>query len=840
MTEKIIQRPVEEEITESYITYAMSVIVSRALPDVRDGLKPVLRRILYAMYDMRLFHNSKFKKSAAVVWEVLWKYHPHGDSSVYEAMVRLAQPFSLRYPLVDWQWNFGSIDWDWAAAQRYTEARLTKLAEEMLQDIDQDTVDWRPNYDNSREEPISLPTKFPNHLCNWTMWIAVWMATNMAPHNLNEVIEACLMLIENPEADIDQIMEIIKWPDFPTGWIIFDSMNIKDVYSRWKWSIIMRWKTHTEVIKWHPVIVITEVPYQVNKANLVAKIWEMVNEKILDWITDITDESNKNIIRVTITLRKGIDPKVILTKLYKMTDLQTTFGLNNVVLVEKWMQPRILNIKELLSEFVQYKREVIYRRSVYQLNKATDRLHILQWLKKAIDILDEVIHTIRHSDTRQQAKDSLMTSYEFSDPQAEYILMLRLQTLVWLEIQKILEEIKEKQDLIDYLTKIVENPAELDKVVIDELIYIKEEYGDERRTEVSNNPDVYALDKNMKNLKRLEEMQKEDVIMWVWNDFETKILYQSRVNVIPEETLFLKYTHNQDRLVTISSKWELVIQRLKDLWSHNMKGKWIYIKEQHNLWGRIVFEGNINDDFEYLVFLTNFNNIKKLKKEVLESFRKFPTNIIWLDEWEEILKVEAVKTNDHLAVVTEKWKLLIFNESQIRPSGKTAGWVKAVWLEEWDNVVTIFLQRWEPFIFIHTENKWKLLNMEDLKIQKRWGKWVIVAKLDWKENLKWWLAIDEGWIRIRLVGWQIVSIHSNEISLMDPETELEIITQGKIEMTYRPWEEIEENLKNKNANYEDDNNNQLSLFDTHLTDKKIKVEEVVEEIAEENEENIEE
>lgn len=408
---------------------------------------------------------------------MLGKYHPHGDSSVYDAMVRLAQPFSLRYPLVDGQGNFGSIDGDNAAAMRYTEARLTKLAQEMLEDIDLDTVDRKENYDQSRQEPVMLPTKFPNHLCNGTMGIAVGMATNMAPHNLTEVIDACLMLMDNPEATIDDIMEIIKGPDFPTGGMMYDKENIKNVYATGKGGITVRGRTHIEDGKSGKIIVIDEIPYQVNKSSLVGKIGELVVDKKLEGVTDIRDESNRVRMRVAITLRKGVDPNAILTKIFKYTELQSNFNVNNVTLVEKGMQPRLLNIKDLLVEFIEFRRQVVYRRSNFLLGKAKDRLHILEGLKRAIDILDDVIYAIRHSDDKQQAKEKLMgKKFEFSDVQAEYILQMRLQSLVGLEIQKILEEIDEKKKLIEYLEGIINNPKKLDKVVTDEMKDIKKNY----------------------------------------------------------------------------------------------------------------------------------------------------------------------------------------------------------------------------------------------------------------------------------------------------------------------------------------------------------------------------
>ncbi len=779
--ENILLYPIEDEISQSYIDYSMSVIVSRALPDVRDWLKPVQRRILYAMYELKLFSNSKYKKSAAVVWEVLWKYHPHGDSSVYEALVRMAQDFSLRYPLIDGQWNFWSIDGDAAAAMRYTEARLTKIAEEMLQDIDQDTVNWRDNYDQSKKEPVVLPTRFPNLLCNGSMGIAVWMATNMAPHNLGEVIDAILLLIENPNASIDDIMNIIKWPDFPTWGIIFDPENIKQVYAKWKWSIIVRWKVHLEHKKWHPVIVIDEIPYQVNKANLVAKIGELVASKKLDGITDITDESNKEKIRITITLRKWVDPDTILTLLYKYTDLQTNFNLNNVVLTEWWLQPRLLNIKDLLLEFLNFRREVVYRRSIYQLNKAKDRLHILEWLKKAIDIIDDVIATIRSSETRQEAKQRLIDNFGFTEQQAEYILMLRLQTLVWLEIQKIIEEIEEKKQLIDYLESIINDLKKLDSVVADELIYIKDTYADSRRTVISSDISVYSINDSIKSLKKLAEMKKEDVILWIGLDWELKVLYQSRLNVKPENTYKIIYTHNQNKLIVITDQGEIVTVRLKDLWSFNIKSKWFDFKEEYKLKGNIIYMWLAEDKWDYLVLLTNKNNIKKIKKDLILSLKKFPTFIMWLMDWERVIKISEVKDWDTIWVVTKKGILLLFKEWDIRASWKTAWGVRAINLEEGDQVVDMFVYNPEDmFVLVYSGNSAKLVAMEDLKIQKRWQKWLIVAKLqDWEE-IKWALSVDEGEVDVVYKN-RIEKLDLKNLKLKNRNTKLDKIFDKEIE-----------------------------------------------------------
>ncbi len=800
--EQIILKNVEKEISQSYIDYSMSVIVSRALPDVRDWLKPVQRRILFAMDQMKIYYNTRHRKSATVVWEVLGKYHPHGDSSVYEAMVRMSQDFSLRYPLIDWQWNFWSIDGDGAAAMRYTEARLTKIAEEILRDLDLDTVEWKDNYDSSRQEPITLPTKFPNHLCNWTMWIAVWMATNMAPHNLTEVIDASLLLIQNFEATIDEIMQIVKWPDFPTGWMIFDPENIKAVYTKWKWSITVRGKAHFEEIDGAKVIVIDEIPYQVNKAGLVTKIWELVNIKKIDWITDITDESNKNKIKIVVHLRKWVNPEHILTMLYKFTELQTNFNLNNVALIDKWIQPNLLNIKDLLWEFVCYRREVVLRRSKFLLAKAQDRLHILEWLKKAIDIIDEVIATIRWSNTRAEAKEKLMADYDFSDPQSEYILMLRLQTLVWLEIQKIMDEMKEKQELIDYLTKIISDPAELDKVVVDELVYIKDEYGDKRKTQVSEDVSIYELNSSMNDLRKFADQRKENVILQISNNYETKVLYQTRLNAIPDDTYALNYTNNQDRLIVISENWELVVQRLKDLWSHNSKWPSFDFQKNFNLNGNIIFSNTISADYDYIVMLTNKNNIKKIWKDLIESFKKFPTVIMNLEKWEKILCSLQVKEWDNIWILTKNWMLLLFQEKNIRPSGKTAGWVKAISLDQNDAVANMFLLKDEMFIFVYSETSGKLIAVEDCKIMKRAQIWLIATKLKDGEIVKWWLAIDEWAISILLKSGQVLNLHSNDIRLKDRLTKLEEISPSPIDRIYTPWSE----KVKKRENNEDENN----------------------------------
>jgi len=862
-----VQIPLEKDLSQSYIDYAMSVIISRALPDTRDWCKPVIRRILYGMYDMKNFYSGKHKKSARIVWDVMWKYHPHGDSSIYEAMVRLAQPWSMRYPLVDGQWNFGSMDWDWAAAMRYTEARLTKLAEEMTADIDQDTIDWRDNFDGTLKEPIVLPTKFPNHLCNGTMWIAVGMATNMAPHNLCEVIDACLLLIDkewkecevtDPETwetkkekyqvSIDEIMEIIKWPDFPTWWIIFDSNRIKEVYEKGRGSIIVRWKHKLEEIKSGTNIVITEIPYGINKAWLVSRIGELVVDRKIEWITDIRDESSRDWVRVVVQLKKWVDPDAILAQLYKMTELQTNFNINNVSLVDEWLQPRTLNIKNLLMEFVTFRRTVVYRRSVYQLQKAKDRLHILEWLKKAIDIIDEVIETIKRSSTKQEAKENLMSKFEFSEQQAEYILMMRLQSLVWLEIQKIIDEIDEKIKLIEYLEWIINDPVKLDGVVEEEMRYIKDKYWDPRRTELSEDLSVYSIWNSLKAYREAADKVKEDVILRVGNDHTIRVLYQSRIVAIPEETLDLIYTNNQDKLIVITDLWELVVQRLKDLWQFTMAKNALDLREQFGLKWNIVFTNTLHYNYDHLLFLTKNNNIKKINKDLLLKFKKFPTIVMKLEPGEKIATVLPVSDWDNVAIITEQGRGLLFPVTDIRPMWKTAWWVKAIDLQEWDKVSNMFLHQWEPFLLLHNARDAKLLNLEDLRIRKRARKWDVWATWDCK--LEWWISIEEWAIRIRFTDWTIQTLHSNDVHLDMPDADLRKIVNKDIELIYRPWEEKEENLKWKEerkarerAEKEAERIHQSSLFNdawVKIWDAPAEPEEVGEEIDEEVENEIEE
>lgn len=787
---------ISKEISNSYISYAMSVIVSRALPDVRDGMKPVHRRILHAMNELWFTHSGKHRKSATVVGEVIGKYHPHGDNSVYDAMVKLAQPWAMRYPLVDGQGNFGSIDGDGAAAMRYTEARLTKLADEMLQDIKLDTVAWRPNFDNTLEEPITLPTRFPNHLCNGTMGIAVGMATNTGPHNLREVIDASLYYLKHgEETTIDDVMAIIKGPDFPTWGMIYDPENILEVYRKGKWSIIVRGKTHIEPSKWKwgDSIVITEIPYQVNKASLVEKIGDLVMEKKLEGITDVRDESARNEIRIVIQLTSKVNTERMLAKILKMTPLQSSFALNNVSLVHKWKQPRLLNILDMVAEYVIYRREVVYRRSVFQLGKAKDRLHLLEGLRRAIDIIDDVIETIKSSDTRQAAKDALMSTFDFSDAQAEYILQMRLQSLVGLEMQKILDEIDEKTKLITYLENIINNPEALDNVVEEEMIDIKERYGDDRRTQVID--ETWNVKDILKAFADKADKIKEDVIVWISDDYELRVLYQSRVNAIPENTIDLIYTHNQDKVVVITDRGELIVERLKDLWKFYHNSAPLDFKKEYKLKGNVVFAKTLHANFDSFMLLSSENSIKKVDKELILSFKKFPTTIMNLPQrWEKILKVLSVEEEDDIVIATKRGRLLIFNQDQVRPMGKTAWGIKAIDLQEGDSVATMFVYQSEPFILLNTTTKAIMYSLEDLRIWRRARAGDEVALLDAGENIVGGTSIYEGAIRLKLNDGTIQTVHSDDCELNEPGSRPVEITKKPIMMMYRPREEKEENM----------------------------------------------
>jgi DNA gyrase subunit A len=493
--EKIIQINIEDEMKSAYIDYSMSVIVSRALPDVRDGFKPVHRRVLYGMQDLGVYSNKPHKKSARIVGEVLGKYHPHGDSSVYDTMVRMAQPWSLRYPLVDGQGNFGSVDGDSPAAMRYTEARLRKIAEDMLEDLEKDTVDFAPNFDDSLEEPTVLPSKIPNLLVNGASGIAVGMATNMAPHNLSEVVDGCIAYVDNKDIEVEELLNYVKAPDFPTGGIIYGYEGVREALLTGRGRVVMRAKAEIEEIDGREHIIVTEIPYQVNKAELIKKTADLINDKKLEGISDIRDESDRNGMRIVYELKRDAISNVVLNKLYKFTSLQTSFSVNNICLVDG--RPYQLNLKQLISNFIEFRHEVIVRRTKFDLKKAEDRAHILEGLIIASDNIDEVIKIIRASKSPDEARENLITRFALSDLQARAIVEMRLRQLTGLEQDKLRAEYADLMALIADLKDILANEDRRMQIIKDELNYVKDKYGDDRRSRIE-----YAA----------SEMRMEDLI----------------------------------------------------------------------------------------------------------------------------------------------------------------------------------------------------------------------------------------------------------------------------------------------------------------------------------------
>ena len=491
--DRILEINIENEMKSSYIDYSMSVIVSRALPDVRDGFKPVHRRVLYGMDKLRNYSNAPYKKSARIVGDVLGKYHPHGDSSVYFAMVRLAQEWAMRYPLVDGQGNFGSVDGDSPAAMRYTEVRLDKMGESMMEDMDKNTVDFVPNFDNTLEEPSVLPTRIPNLLVNGATGIAVGMATNMAPHNLGECIDGCLAMLEDPDIEVSELMNYIKAPDFPTGGIIYGYQGVRDAFETGRGRIVVRAKAEIETEHNHERIVVNEIPYNVNKKDLIENIARLVEEKRIEGIADINDESDRHGMRIVIDVKKDFNPNVLLNKLYKMTELQSSFSVNNVCLVKG--RPMLLNLKELLHYFLEHRHDVVIRRTEYDLKKAKERAHILEGLIIASDNIDEVIAIIKSSDSTEHAIQRLCERFSLTEVQARAIVEMRLRQLTGLEQEKLHNELAEVRKTIEHLQAILDDPAECRKVIEAELLEVKEKFGDERRTQI-----VYSS----------EEMNAED------------------------------------------------------------------------------------------------------------------------------------------------------------------------------------------------------------------------------------------------------------------------------------------------------------------------------------------
>jgi DNA gyrase subunit A len=697
--EKIIQINIEDEMKSAYIDYSMSVIVSRALPDVRDGFKPVHRRVLYGMQDLGVYSNRPYKKSARIVGEVLGKYHPHGDSSVYDTMVRMAQPWSLRYPLVDGQGNFGSVDGDSPAAMRYTEARLRKIAEEMLDDLEKETVDFRPNFDDSLEEPTVLPTKIPNLLVNGAAGIAVGMATNMAPHNLTEVIDGTIAFIDNREISAEELLQYIKAPDFPTGGIIYGYEGVRDALLTGRGRVVIRGKAEIEEENGREQIIVTEIPYQVNKAEMIKKIAELVNDKKIEGISDLRDESDRNGMRVVFEIKRDAIANVVLNKLYKFTQLQTSFSVNNICLVDG--RPRLLNVRELIEQFIEFRHEVVIRRTRFDLRKAEERAHILEGLIIASDNIDEVIEIIKSSASPDDARDRLASRFGLSEIQTRAIVDMRLRQLTGLEQDKLRAEYDELMKLIADLKDILDKEERRMQIIKDELIEIRDKYGDERRSQI----EYSASEMRMEDL-----IADEEVVVTIshagyikrTNLAEYKVQNRGGMGSKGSATrdqdflehLFVATNHNY--LLIFTEKGRCFWMRVYEIPEGNKTSKGraiqnlINIPQDDKVKAYVKVLDLTDKDYvenNFIVMCTKQGVIKKTSLEAYSRPRSNGINAIGIRENDELLEAKLTNGSNEIVLATSEGRAIRFNEATVRPMGRNASGVRGVTLTTPTDVV---------------------------------------------------------------------------------------------------------------------------------------------------------
>ena len=747
---------VEDEMQKCYIDYAMSVIVQRALPDVRDGLKPVHRRILYAMNEAGMLPNKAYKKSARIVGDVLGKYHPHGDFSVYDAIVRLAQDFSTRYLMVDGHGNFGSVDGDPPAAMRYTEVRMGKIAVEMLRDIEKDTVDFIPNYDESLKEPTVLPAKVPALLINGSAGIAVGMATNIPPHNLGEVVDACVMLIDHPDATIEQLMTAIKGPDFPTGAKILGLSGIRQAYTTGRGVVKVRAKAHVEPMpKNKNRIVVTEIPYQVNKAKLIENIAHLVQDKTLEGITDLRDESDRKGMRIVIELRSDVVPEIMLNKLYKHTQLQDSFGIIMLALVSG--HPRILNLKQILEYYLEHQKNVITRKCRYELNKARERAHILEGLKIALDHLDEVIATIRASANGDVAKAALMEKFGLSERQAQAILDMRLQRLTGLERQKIEDEYKEVMATIAYLEDVLSDEHKIMGIAREDLLDVKKRFGDARRTSIV--PDTGDLETE-------DLIAEEDVVITI--SHQSYIKRQALTNfrnqnrggrgikagsgkIVKEdnkvkgdfsEHLLMASTH--DNILFFTNRGRVYRQKGFEIpeASRTAKGTFIRnllpLEENEKVNAVIAVKSGISEDEKKFLFMaTNLGVVKRTSVSEFKSARKGGLIAINLDEGEELIDVKLTSGHNDILLATRDGYAIHFQEDDVRPMGRTSHGVRGISLRPHDSVVSMdsCVDDTGEVLTVTDKGQGKRTDISEYRVQSRGGKGIINLKVTNKTGL---------------------------------------------------------------------------------------------------------
>lgn len=799
--QKIIPIDIEAEMRKSYLDYAMSVIVSRALPDVRDGLKPVHRRILYAMNELGLSPDKPHRKSARIVGDVLGKYHPHGDTAVYDAMVRLAQNFSTRYLLVDGHGNFGSVDGDGAAAMRYTEARMAKITTELLRDIGKETVDFRLNFDETLEEPKVLPSKYPNLLVNGSSGIAVGMATSIPPHNLGEVIDGTITMIDNPEVGVDELLQSIKGPDFPTGAIIMGKESIREAYRTGRGKVIVRAKTEIEQTnRGKMAIIVTELPYQVNKAKLIEKIAELVRDKRLEGISDLRDESDREGMRIVIELKRDSNPNVVLNNLYKHTQLQDTFSIIMIALVND--EPKVLNLREVISHYLDHQKEVITRRTQYDLRKAEERAHILEGLKIALDNIDAVIRLIRGSKTTAEAKEGLMNSFELSEKQAQAILDMRLQRLTGLEREKIEEEYTELIKLINKYREILANERLVYQIIREELTEVKENYNDERRTEIRASADEIDL----------EDMIEEQNVVITLTHFgyikripEDTYKIQKRggkgvTGITTREEDFVEHlftTSTHDNLLFFTSKGRVYSIKAYEIPEAKRQAKGtaivnlLQLQTDEKIKAVIPIKDFTPDN--YLVLVTKEGIIKKTELSQFESIRKSGLIAINLREDDEVISVKKTAGDAELILVTTHGMSIRFNEKDVRDMGRTAMGVKAITLNAGDRLVGMELaEEGKDILVISINGYGKRTALEEYKTQSRGGKGIktynitdrtgelVTAKVVEEDDEIMIISLLGVVIRLKAKGISRMGRHTQGVTLMKTTKDDKVVAVAKV------------------------------------------------------------
>ena len=784
----IVTSELVHEMKTSYMEYAMSVIVGRALPDVRDGLKPVHRRILYAMYEDNLTADKPFKKSATCVGDVLGRYHPHGDASVYDALVRLAQDFSMRYMLVDGHGNFGSVDGDPPAAYRYTEARLSKISNEMLRDLEKDTVDWDPNFDESRKEPRVLPSRFPNLLVNGSSGIAVGMATNIPPHNLTEVINACLCVLDNPEATLADLMEHLPGPDFPTRGLILGRAGIRAAYATGRGRVTMRARTELEEFGQNRQrIIVTEIPYQVNKRMLIKNMADQVNEKRLEGISDIRDESDRTGMRIVIELKREANAQVVLNRLFAQTQLQTTFAINMLALVKNQSQPKVLSLREILDEYLAYQEEVILRRTRYDLRKAQERAHLLEGLLIAQDNIDEVIRIIRTS--YDNAKENLMQRFGLDDIQAQAILDMRLKALQGLDREKLQNEYQELEDRIAYYERVLGDMGLVKSILKDELTAIRDKYGDERRTEIQDVEDEIDIE---------DLIEEEDCCYTLSNAGYIKRLpvdtYRTQRRggrgvsgqSLKEEdyvkNLFIASTHDYVLFFTNTGrvhrkKGYLIPEAGRTARGTNIVN--ILPLEQGERVTAMLLTREFTDH-EYLMMVTRGGTVKRIRLDALYTARKAGIRALSLDDGDELIAVLKTNGSDNILLATRQGMAICFAETDVRPMGRDAAGVRGIRLDDGDEVVSAAVAAEGKSLLTVTENGYgkrtaveAYLRGEDRQPQTRGGKGLRNYRLTEKTGLVAGAAIVDDTNDVMLIesGGVVLRTPAASINLYGRDTQ---------------------------------------------------------------------